>query len=361
MLFCYPLEAAQENWLHESIFRAIQNTLEGNHAGNFREFFPPEHRAALARKRGLKAKFERLRAEMEQLTETERVTALRCLTSQNEIPALFDGVTEVYCLPDDMRPQFVIAARELFEAAFLALSSLGVRDRQYEIAYTAIPARLCAFCGIEPLDSPAPEIPREDLDHYLASSIYPFAATNLRNLAPIGQKCNSSYKRAINILVGSDGARRRCFDPYGDQTASLSLLQSKPFEGGIKDLFLLPAWQLEFEGPPEETKTWDSVFSIATRYMMNVLDAELRGWIDHFAQWWARDVAQPPKDTPSVIALLRRYLDGVIQEGFSENAFLKRATFEMFAHQCTQPAIGERLTDWFINLLSPMTGAVASA
>lgn len=176
----------------------------------------------------------------------------------------------------------------------------------------------------------------------------------------MGQKCNSSYKGAIDILTGFDGTRRRCFDPYGDQTVSLSLLQSRPFEGEIKDLFVLPIWQLEFEGPPEETQTWDNVFRISTRYKENVLDAEIRGWIDHFAQWWAREVQHPPTDTPSVIALLRRYLDGVIQEGFSEHAFLKRATFEMFAHQCTQPAAGERLTDWFIALLNPSIGAVAT-
>lgn len=360
MLFCYPLEATQENWLHDGIFRAVRASLEGVPIQSFVEFFPHEQRAALTRRRSLRAKFDAFRVEIGQLSDDERAIILKCLISQNEIPALFDGITEVFRLPDGIRSQFAAAAEEFFKAAFFALSSLGIRDRQYDVAYGSIPAHVCAFCGAEPLDSPAAEIPRENLDHYLALSIYPFAAANLRNLAPMGQKCNSSYKRAINILVGTDGARRRCFDPYGEQTARLSLINSRPFAGETKDLFVLPAWDLEFEGPPEETTTWDNVFNIATRYKKNILDAELRGWIDHFAQWWSYETADPPSDTASVIALLRRYLDSVIQEGFSDNAFLKRATFEMFAHQCTQPSAGERLTEWFINLLNPITGAVPS-
>jgi len=327
-------------------------------AGAGRKAFPPEHRSSLRRRRALNSRFQMLRSEIELLTQAERNIALDSLTTQNLIPGVFDGATAYVCLPNEIRPQFASAVVDFFKAAFAALSSLGIRDRQYEIVYESIPAHVCAFCGVEPLDAPVAEIPRENLDHYLAFSIYPFAAVNLRNLAPMGQKCNSSYKRAANIIVGGNGARRRCFDPYGNQSATISLLQSRPFEGATKDLFVLPDWHIEFTGLEEETATWDSVFNIRARYKVNVLDSELRSWIDHFAQWWAYDVVQPPADIPSVIVLLRRYIDGVVQEGFSDHTFLKRAAFEMFAYQCGQPNTGERLAEWFISLLSPQTGAV---
>ena len=312
----------------------------------------------MARKTSLFRQIRLIIAENNFLDHAQRDVIRRCINSQNSIPDLFDGESLLVALPDDLRPELTTALSDLFKTAFVLLSNLGIRDRQYEKIYQEIPARVCAFCGIEPLDAPVPEIPRESLDHYLALSLYPFAGVNLRNLAPMGHKCNSSHKGAANILLNQNGSRRRCFDPYGDLTARVSLLNSRPFEGETKQLFVLPDWEIDLEGEGEEVATWDSVFGIRARYKNNVLDAEIRGWIDHFAQWWTREVQVVPTDTSAVVALLERYIASVIQEGFGDHTFLKRATFEMLAHQCSQASSGQRLVDWIISLLSPDTGAV---
>ena len=85
---------------------------------------------------------------------------------------------------------------------------------------------MCPFCGCEYFD--APGAPREDLDHYLPKSLYPFAAANLRNLVPMGMKCNERYKLAQDILRDAAGVRRRSFDPYAERQIKVILDNSVP-------------------------------------------------------------------------------------------------------------------------------------
>ncbi|MCK7494405.1 MAG: hypothetical protein MZW92_26920 [Comamonadaceae bacterium] len=60
------------------------------------------------------------------------------------------------------------------------LTKIGIRDRRYQAIYKSAMYHMCPFCGCEYFD--APGAPREDLDHYLAKSRYPFAAVNLEIL-----------------------------------------------------------------------------------------------------------------------------------------------------------------------------------
>ena len=86
---------------------------------------------------------------------------------------------------------------------------------------------MCPFCALEYFD--APGAPREDLDHYLAVSRYPFAAANLRNLTPMGMKCNERHKGDGDILRDEAGNRRQSFDPYVERELQVSVLNSIPF------------------------------------------------------------------------------------------------------------------------------------
>lgn len=363
MLFCYPVTAADENWLHDSIMSIAENVLTHGVILSAEEclarFLAPKQ-GEIARKRALFAKISEFVDEAVRLSPQQRSDVLRCIDSQNQLPDLFGGVGQIVALPDGLRPEFLASAKDLFSTAFKLLSVLGIRDRQYQKVYETMPARVCAFCGIEPLDSPAPQIPREALDHFLALSRYPFAGVNLRNLAPMGHKCNSSHKLAKDVIVNDAGGRRKCFDPYGGQFAKVVLINSRPFLGQTKNLFVLPEWEIEFESPEEETATWDTIFDIRTRYQANVLDVEISYWVDHFAQWWARHQNNPPTDVAEVVSLLQNYIDVVIQEGFSNQTFLRRATFEMLMHQCVQPNTGQRVVDWIISLLNPDTGAIVA-
>jgi hypothetical protein len=173
----------------------------------------------------------------------------------------------------------------------------------------------------------------------------------------MGGKCNSAYKGVRDVLCDASGHRRRCFDPYGAGTAAVSLLNSRPFDGELKESILLPKWQIDLLGPAEEIATWDDIFQIRERYRANVLDAEFRTWMDHFAQWCVQEVGVLHSQD-EVVDALNRYLAAVIQEGFIGATFLKKATFEMLKMNCVGGNVSERLVAWFVSLVSPDQGAI---
>ncbi|MER9458781.1 hypothetical protein NKI80_02600 [Mesorhizobium sp. M0387] len=355
MLFCYPIEATFENWLHDGLMELLTRIFNGTDdpLNNWLGAFPAEKRDEVEKKPSLLEALRAVAGEIVGVPEAGQAGFLACMQAQNHIPDIFDPGVALVEMPDGY-DALVERIETLFRIAFRMLTPLGIRDRQYALIYEHMPAHVCAFCGIEPLTAPDPAIPRESLDHYLPFSRYPFAAVNLRNLAPTGTKCNGPHKHNVDTLRDIDSVRRRCFDPFGGATATVSLLNSRPLEGATVKAFRLPHWQIDLEGNADAVATWDAVYDIKTRYQLNILDKELRNWLDHFANWVARDAA-PPTTRDEVVALINRYLNVVIQEGFAD--FLKREVFGMLAHRCrVEPSAG-RVTAWLIALLSPETGA----
>lgn len=355
MLFCYPVEATHENWLHDGLMRLLTRIFNGedNPLSDWLEEFPADKRHEVKKKPSL---LEALRAVADQVSgvpAADRTAFLSCMQAQNHIPDIFDPSVALAELPDGYGA-LVGRIETLFRTAFRLLTPLGIRDRQYALIYEGLPAHVCAFCGIEPLTAPDPAIPRESLDHYLPITRYPFAGVNLRNLAPTGTKCNGSHKHNTDTLRDVHSVRRRCFDPFGKAIATVSLLNSRPLEGATVKAFKLPKWQIDLGGDADAVATWDAVYDIKTRYRLNVLDKELRNWLDHFANWVVRDAA-PPTTRDELVALIDRYLNAVIQEGVAD--FLKHKVFAMLAHRCRVGPSASRVTAWLIALLSPVTGA----
>ena len=261
---------------------------------------------------------------------------------------MFDGATN--CPAKAALPAGVAGSiDDLMRFSFGLLSDLGIRDEQYDAIHAGMTSRVCPFCGCEYFE--APGAPRHHLDHYLAISRYPFAGTNLRNLVPMGDRCNSAYKRNQDILLDQQGQRRRCFDPYGQVVSAVSLSQSRPFEGADGRL---PDWVVELGQAPEAV-TWDAVWDIKRRYSRDVLDAEYTNWLEHFAQW-CRATHRQPGDRPALLEALNDFLDTVIPQGFADRAFLKRASFEMLRDQAAQ---SDRVADFLIAVTSPDMGAAA--
>ena len=170
----------------------------------------------------------------------------------------------------------------------------------------------------------------------------------------MGDRCNAVFKGDIDILLDAAGQRRQCFDPYGDLYGSLSLMESRPFEGpdGAS-----PDWVVDL-GQSPESQTWDQVWQIKIRYKRDVLDQEYRHWLEHFAQW-CRVSGRVPTNGAEVLQVLDDYLVGAIQEGFADRAFLKKAVFEMLKENVSTGPYSERLTRFFIILASPDVGAGA--
>ena len=357
MLYCYDPAANAENWLHDGLVVLVAKMLDGVEAplADWTAAFPEEKRETMSRKRGLKDRLDAAESAVAATTPVKRSLLRQWLSDQNNIPSLFDPAVAVTVRPAGCA-KVIKKLDEVFAFGFKLLTALGVRDRQYEIVWRSMPARVCPFCGIEPMTSPNPAIPREALDHYLASSLYPLAATNLRNLAPAGPKCNESHKLRKDVLNGADG-RRVCYDPFGNLNASVSLERSVPNAGALQGAIRLPEWHIDLLGDPDRTATWNDVYDIESRYRHNILDAEFRRWMDHFAQWFSRSYGTLTADTP-LVRVLQEYMETSIEEGLADYSFLRRAVFAMLMHRIATQPDGPEVAAWIKLLVSPDAGAI---
>ncbi|WP_158043701.1 hypothetical protein [Skermanella pratensis] len=346
MLNVYPISATVENWVHDAIYAKVKAGLKAFDQGNTAPDWSHEMRVELADREALKTAYNAFCTAVQELGPRQRGKILLALEAQNKIPDVFDGATACPRL-DTLPARIRKPTKALFDAAFAMLKSLKVRDRQYEVIFAELPGRCCPFCGIEIFE--APGLAREDLDHYLPRTLYPFAGANLRNLAPMGGKCNRAYKNVADVICDGDGHRRRCFDPYGQERAEVSLMGSRPFEGGGAGPFPLPAWQIDFIGEAQAVATWDQVFDIRRRYEGKV-SSHFREWMEHFADWCQREVGLI-ETQQEVVKALDRYITAVLQRTHGNGEHLKRAMFEMMRQRCEGGDISERLVLWFSNLV----------
>lgn len=346
MLNVYPIAATAENWVHDAVYAKVRSALEALNSGGTAPDWADDMHKDLADREALKTRYNAFRTVAEGLSINQRTKVLRALEEQNNIPAVFNSAAacpRITATPVRIRKP----TAALFTAAFDTLKSLKVRDRQYQTIFDSLPGKCCPFCGIEPFE--APGLAREDLDHYLPRSLYPFAGANLRNLAPMGGKCNRAYKQTVDIICDNTGQRRRCFDPYGENRAKVSLMASRPFEGGGAGPFPLPVWQIDLLGDADLVATWDQAFQVRRRFRGKV-EAHFREWMEHFAIWCAGQVGLITT-SPEVIVALERYLDFVLQRTNDEGAHLRRAVFEMLHQQCAESDISDRLTSWLSALV----------
>lgn len=331
MLFGYPVAATQNNWLHDCLSSAVCTIHAAIAAGRqypkWPNVLPKSHREKLKSRRALRDRLKEYDFTVRQLTDIERDEILNALHCENRIAELLSGAST--CATIDELP---VAIREpverLFDCAFELLTDFGVRDQQYERIYTALTDHVCPFCGTENFD--APGAPRVSLDHYLTKSRYTFAAANLCNLVPMGDRCNSRYKMATDLLRRADGSRRVAFDPYNHTTLSVSLDDSQPFKGANAHT---PNWQIRFAPDTPEVATWDEVFSVRERYRRDNLDPHFPRWLALFRAW-ARSKNLHARSDTEFIAALGRYAESWTIGGIADCAFLKAAVFRMLHGHC---------------------------
>jgi len=294
------------------------------------DIIPPAHRGKLRTRMGLRKLLNQYSAAARKLNVQGRQQVLTCLTQQNRITDLVTCSTDCESLTD-LPMAIRVPIADLFGFAFELLTPLGVRDRHYQEIYIATSAshNVCPFCGCESFD--APGAPREDLDHYLPKSRYPFAAANLRNLVPMGMKCNERYKQAQGILRNAAGIRRRSFDPYADRQITVTLDNSVPFGGADGQT---PDWQIDFVPNSVECTTWDDVFDVRERIKRDVLDSSFRRWLGNFSAWFKERVGIVDPRDAEVVDAIRTYAEDMAFMGLGAREFLRAPVFHMLHRHC---------------------------
>ena len=248
---------------------------------------------------------------------TEPFNRVICEELAAEIDPALPGKTLIFCVRDTHADLVVRLLKEALE-------------KRYGPIYGATKYHVCPFCCSEYFDAPGAS--REDLDHYLASSRYPFAAANLRNLTPMGMKCNERYKLANDILRDDAGNRRRSFDPYADRQLRVSLANSVPFAQADGQT---PDWQIDFVPDSPECATWDSVFLIRTRISRDVLNPSFRNWPGDFAAWFVKRKGIGDVSDERITDSLREYAEDAELTGLTAREFLRAPLFQMVEQHCT--------------------------
>ena len=341
MLFTYSPRALAENWLNQAITQILSDgmrrIIDGHKVVAWPGAIPENIRPHLKSRSGVRKRLEKFWKEFAALNLATQEILLEALSQQSNLPdALFNNSTcfEIDRFPANIRDAAVDLFRFLFEEQLTAIKINGksLRDTHYAVIYEECPSRICPFCGLGHFR--APGAPRHALDHYMPITRYPFAGADFRNLPPMCSECNSDFKKNVDILRDKRGRRRRCIDPYNGPVVKVSLLKSLPFSGAVKNGIRLPKWRIQLKcASQREAENWDRIFKVRERYERDVLDAEFRSWLEHFARWYVRG-KHGGEGGDEIAAAIPVYINTVIQDDFADMAFLKSEVFRMLSKEC---------------------------
>lgn len=348
MFYGYPIVANTNNWLHGclcAMLADIHNSIDaGKRPPKWPQIIPEERRPDLGARTALKAHLKAYEKAYKLLGALERQQVVNCFAQQNLIQALVQSTVNCETL-DDLPEAIQQPIINLFDFSFKLLTPLGLRDKQYEIIYNASSHHVCPFCGSEYFD--APGAPREDLDHYLVKSLYPFAAANLENLAPMGKRCNENYKLQQDMLRTVAGVRRRSFYPYTAPSIAVCLDSSLPF-GGVDGR--TPNWVIDFNPNSPECTTWDEVFHLRERIKRDVLDTSFMRWLDEFSTWYKARINVQNPTNQTLVDALKIYAEDAAFKGLNAREFLRSLVFSMLHKHCANGNV--RLSEFMSDLVT---------
>lgn len=353
MLFAFSTKGLKNNWLSPTVVTAVVDGLNAIDAGKrvtkWPTGVPAERRSWLSRRHGFRKKIYAFWKAYRKLSAPQKKMVRDALVDQTNLPAIFSN--GLPCGVVSGLPEMEEAIVDLFQYMFGQLKSADdeakcIRDEQYVAIYDELPDKICPFCGLLPFRGPGGY--RHALDHFMAISLYPFAGADLRNLPPMCDDCNKTFKGAEDVLYTAARIRRLCSDPYAGPTYRINLSESIWSAGNKVRGFLLPRWQINFDsGPAEQSETWDAIFKVRERYSRDVLDAEFLTWISHFARWFNFQT-DATRDAEGVVAKIQPYIDSVVQEKYADKAFLKAEVFRLLKTTCQSPQQGDDVRMWLL-------------
>lgn len=130
----------------------------------------------------------------------------------------------------------------------------------------------CPICGLIPQNTK--EEKKEDYDHLLPYTIYPFSSVNFKNLAPICVDCNSDYKEDKDVL---DNAGMKIFFYYDESHKGIKIDASLDNEKDYEFSFSYST----IDNRSEEIESWKNIFEITDRYAKRA-KGKADNWYRHY-------------------------------------------------------------------------------
>lgn len=140
---------------------------------------------------------------------------------------------------------------------------------------------LCPLCGIGELKKQFDTI-RDQYDHYLPISLYPFSAVNLRNLVPTCEGCNSTTVKGNKDVVTI--SRGKLFflyqENYNGITLTCNIISDHVDIDNIE-------WEITYVNPDgyaDEIESWKSIYCIEKRYR-GYIKGRIGKWYKHYWEY----------------------------------------------------------------------------
>ena len=361
MLYAFPAIAPGFNWLNQAIIGTLTNGMNAIDAGEFpsewQRCLPPslpdDKRDLLARKPGLQNHINAFWEIFGNLADEEKEAVRNAIECQTNLPDLFANTIQCPSandLPEEIRIKTNQLARYLFgQLVKIKDGEKYLRDIHFCTIHSS-GGEVCPFCGLYPFRPPSGR--RNELDHIMAISRYPFVAADFKNLAPICNECNV-VKGDTDILVDENGNRRRCSNPYFGPVFTVCLAGSEFGNGNEIKGTKVPRWEINLLPDIPEATTWDTVYNIKARYKA-ILDLNYFSWIEHFAIWFVSEIGRS-RSSYEVSAELCRYACNVVQYKLTDRAFLIVEVFKFLDRSCRDPDTGHEARNFLLDFVKHAT------
>ena len=148
MLACYPIEATEENWLHDTIVKLIQIVHQRLNLGQpilktqteWKNLIPGEldssQKKSLKSSTGIRDRVFKYQEALKDLSAPQRGQVLAILNSQNNIAELLSGTEMISTIENDFST-LNDAVKDLFVFCYEKLTDFKVRERQYQMVFAA--------------------------------------------------------------------------------------------------------------------------------------------------------------------------------------------------------------------------------
>lgn len=212
-----------------------------------------------------------------QLTSAQRAQVSLWYDHNNDIEALCGNdpqkmpgtYAEIKAINADLERALKAFCKSLFKDVIhlkAVTSRTAEIDAHYDAFVTVNDEGKCPYCGYGDIKGQH-HSKREAYDHFLPKGTYPFNSVNFKNLAPMCNGCNSSYKLQKDpIHSAKDGTRRKAFYSFANVAPGISINVTL----GSADIDKLSpsdiTLTLTAPGRDEEVESWKDVFGIEERY-----------------------------------------------------------------------------------------------
>lgn len=181
---------------------------------------------------------------------------------------------------------------------------------------------ICPFCGIQPMDGILSKT-REAYDHFLPKSKYPFTSINLKNLAPMCNKCNSGNKGVKNPIFDDTDNRRKAFYPFTATTdikieVNLTSSDIQNLNPNDIDITITSIEQ-------DKADTWQELFRIDERFKALLCEADGKSWVNEIIS----DAPDFGMDSSTYLSIKKKQFK---ENPYKEKNFLKIPFLEACNH-----------------------------